>query len=120
MSSTFSSTSRNNGTVFINGKVYTVNDAQPLAEAFIVGPDGVFQAVGTTSEIEATARKDHMTIYDLRGHFVMPGLHDAHVHLLMSSIAASSEIRLPETGLNMYNLAEELKKGQCLQIYSRP
>ena len=113
-----SSNSPDNSLAFIKGRIYTVNDHQSCAEAFIVGPDGLFAAIGSTAEIVAKAQREHLTVHDLKGQFIMPGIHDAHVHLLMSGIASTSQIRLPGEGLNMSNLADEIKKGQCLCKYA--
>lgn len=113
-----SSTNSRDSIAYVNGRVYTVNPAQPWIEAFIVGPDGNISAVGTTSEITAQAHRDRMTIFNLRNRFIMPGIHDAHLHLLYSGLANTSQIRLPEQGLSGANLAEELKKGQCLCKYT--
>ncbi|KAJ9652413.1 hypothetical protein H2198_008334 [Neophaeococcomyces mojaviensis] len=117
MANAFSTASSDNSVAYINGRVYTINDQVPWAEAFIVGPDGTFCAVGTTGEIETKARQQHLTTYDLRGQFVMPGIHDAHVHLLISAIAITSQARLP-IQLTNTNVAEELKKGSCLCKYT--
>jgi len=118
MSSTMSSTSPNNSVAYTNGRVFTINSQAPWAEAFIVAPDGTFVQVGTTAEVEARARQEHLVTFDLRGQFVMPGIHDAHVHMLMSAIAITSQTRLPMEGLNATNVAEELKKGSCLCKYA--
>ncbi|KAK3630592.1 hypothetical protein LTR56_017390 [Elasticomyces elasticus] len=106
-----------NSIAFINGRVYTINDAQPWAEAFIVDSNGCFSMIGSSADITAQAKKDHIITHDLDGEFIMPGIHDAHVHLLMSSMAATSQIRLPGQGLTMSSLADELKKGKCLCKY---
>jgi len=118
MSLAFSSTSPNNGVAYVNGRIYTVNTKAAWAEAFVVAPDGTFTAVGTTAEIETIAHQNNHTIYDFRGQFVMPGIHDAHVHMLLSAIAITSQIRLPMEGLSSTNVAEELKKGSCLCKYA--
>lgn len=112
------SESSDGSTAYINGRVYTVDSQNPWAEAFIVSPRGKFTAVGSTAEITAKAHKDHLVIFDLRGEFIMPGIHDAHVHMLMSGIAMTSQARLPAQSLTNANVAEELKKGSCLCRYS--
>lgn len=38
------------GAAFIHSLLYTANDRQPWAEAFIVFPSGRFEAVGTNKE----------------------------------------------------------------------
>ncbi|MFN8061966.1 MAG: amidohydrolase [Vicinamibacterales bacterium] len=64
--------------VLINGRVFTVDDAQPRAEAFAV-KDGRFIAVGTTADVRnlATSRT---TVIDAAGMTVTPGFIDAHSH----------------------------------------
>ncbi|KAJ9494351.1 hypothetical protein LTR99_000007 [Exophiala xenobiotica] len=118
MTLSISPTTPENSLAYTNGRVYTINSDAPWAEAFIVCPSGTFIAVGTTREIQARARHDKLVIYDLRGQFVMPGIHDAHVHMLLSGVAMTSQIKLPMEGLNSTNVADELKQGSCLCKYA--
>ena len=65
-------------TAFINGKIYTVNEKQPYAEAVIVEGNKI-KLVGTTQE----ARKfiDSSTeVIDLEGKLLLPGFNDSHLH----------------------------------------
>ncbi len=64
--------------VYNNGKIYTVNGAQPWAEAVAVR-DGRFLKVGTTEEVGALVGEKTRVI-DLEGRFVMPGIIDLHTH----------------------------------------
>ena len=64
--------------IYLNGNVYTVNEAQKQAEAFAV-KDGKFLAVGTSKEMSAFKGANTQTI-DLQGQFVMPSLIDEHIH----------------------------------------
>lgn len=66
-------------TVFTNGRIYTVNEAAPWAEAVAI-KDGKLIVVGSNTEVEAVAGSGTEVI-DLGGKFVMPGLVDAHIHL---------------------------------------
>ena len=66
--------------IYTNGKIYTVNPDQEWADAMYV-KNGVIQAIGTTADVEAAAPKNAQTI-DLEGSFVMPGIHDVHMHPL--------------------------------------
>ncbi|MGY3794866.1 amidohydrolase [Aquimarina sp. 433] len=60
-----------------NANVYTVDEAQPKAEAFIV-KDGKFKAIGT---LEALSKTYTFTdSIDAKGKTVLPGLIDAHCH----------------------------------------
>ena len=65
-------------TVYTNGKIYTVNEKQPWAEAVAI-KDGKFLKVGSNADIQAVTGKD-TKIIDLGGKFGMPGIHDTHVH----------------------------------------
>jgi len=69
--------------VFFNGQIYTVNEAAPWADAILV-KDGVIQYVGD----EATAKSmasENASQRDLDGAFMMPGIHDVHMHPLEAS-----------------------------------
>ncbi len=62
----------------VNGRVYTMDEAQPRAEAFAV-KDGRFVAVGTTSEIRNLITR-RTTVVDAAMMTVTPGFIDAHCH----------------------------------------
>ena len=68
-------------TIYTNGKIYTVNEAQPWVEAVAV-KDGKFIKVGTSAEIEAL-QGENTTVVNLDGQFAMPGLGDPHIHPAM-------------------------------------
>ena len=65
-------------TVYTNGKIYTVNEAQPWAEAVAI-KDGKFIVVGS-SEDAAAVKGDATEVIDLAGAFAMPGIGDTHIH----------------------------------------
>ncbi|MBC8088265.1 MAG: amidohydrolase [Phycisphaerae bacterium] len=64
--------------VVINARVYTVDPAQPRAEAFAVS-GGRFVALGRTAEMRAIAGK-HTVLIDAKGMTVVPGFIDTHNH----------------------------------------
>jgi predicted amidohydrolase YtcJ len=66
-------------TVYTNGKIYTVNEKQPWAEAVAI-KDGKFVKVGSNADVKANTGKGTKVI-DLKGQFVVPGFHDTHVHI---------------------------------------
>lgn len=67
-----------NKKAFINGKVYTVNEQQPLAEAvFIEG--NIIKFVGSTEEVKQLIDASTEVI-DLQGKLMLPGFIDDHVH----------------------------------------
>lgn len=64
--------------ILVNGRVYTMDDARPRAEAFAV-KDGRFIAVGSNADIRnlASART---RVIDAAGATVTPGFIDCHCH----------------------------------------
>ena len=65
--------------VYINGNIYTVDEEFSTASALAV-KDGKFIYVG--NDAKAQAYIGPMTfVFDLKGKTVIPGLHDAHVHI---------------------------------------
>ncbi|GGZ90009.1 amidohydrolase [Algibacter mikhailovii] len=64
--------------IYINGKIYTVNESQPWAEAIAI-KDGKFIKVGATTDVNALIG-DNTKVVDLKGQFVMPGITDMHAH----------------------------------------
>ena len=67
-------------TIYMNGKIYTVNEALPWAEAVAI-KGGRFLVVGSNEDVEALTGTDTRVV-DLAGAFVMPGVVDAHIHPL--------------------------------------
>ncbi|MEE9448688.1 MAG: amidohydrolase family protein, partial [Ignavibacteriaceae bacterium] len=65
-------------TAFINGKVFTVNDNQPYAEAVVV-EDGLIKFVGSTSKADNFIN-DQTEVIDLHGKLMLPGFIDSHLH----------------------------------------
>lgn len=80
MLTTFSCTRGNKADlVIINGKVLTINNENPTAEAIAVSGENII-AVGTTRKISNYIRKGTTTVIDAKGRLVIPGFNDAHVH----------------------------------------
>ncbi|MEL6968905.1 MAG: amidohydrolase [Bacteroidota bacterium] len=69
--------------VLFNGTIYTVNESQPWATAVYVR-DGIIRYVGSDEEAKAQASESAEQV-NLRGAFVMPGIHDVHLHPLEAS-----------------------------------
>jgi predicted amidohydrolase YtcJ len=65
--------------VLINGKIVTVDNALPEAEALAVKGDRIFM-VGPTKEIKKFVGKE-TTVIDLEGKLAIPGFIDSHAHL---------------------------------------
>jgi hypothetical protein len=66
--------------VFINGNIYTANDKQPRAEALAVRGDRIV-FVGSNTAVKRY-QGPRTRVIDLRGATVLPGLTDAHCHLI--------------------------------------
>lgn len=64
----------------INGKIYTVNEAQPWAEAIVIQDEKIVY-VGSV-EGANTLLNDDSKVVDLKGKLVLPGIHDTHLHPL--------------------------------------
>ncbi|XRM48201.1 hypothetical protein ABZX51_011135 [Aspergillus tubingensis] len=113
----YSSIDSSNALAFHNGRVYTINSDQPWAEAFIVSPTGVIEHIGSNAAILEIASARGIIQYDLRQRFVMPGIHDAHTHLLVAGLQALNEARI---GFDSTpgNLTSRLAKGSCACAYA--
>lgn len=69
-----------NKKAFINGKIYTVNKNQPIAEAVVVSGNKI---IFTGSGSEAKKFIDGETeIIDLHGRLMLPGFIDGHTHFI--------------------------------------
>jgi predicted amidohydrolase YtcJ len=97
---------------YCSGNVFTADSDGSRVEAFIVSEAGIFAEVGTNSEILDIARRENLPIFDLRSQFVMPGIHDAHVHILLGSLSSSSYLQ-PGLDATMSNIGARLKSPEC-------
>jgi len=74
--------------VYRNGKIYTVVDDQPWAEALAI-KDGRIVFVGSSDDVN-----DHVgtatEVVDLKGRMMLPGFQDAHIHPVSGGIEALS------------------------------
>jgi predicted amidohydrolase YtcJ len=93
----------------INGKVWTVNKAQPEAEAVAVWRDRIL-AVGGTAAIKPLIGPK-TRVLDLKGRRVVPGFYDSHVHFL------GSGQRLSEVALK--DAADEAEFGRRLRAFDQ-
>lgn len=75
-------------TLITGGKVWT-GDPKRTAEAVAIAADGTILAVGSIADLKAFS--DHNTeVIDAKGGFVMPGIHDGHLHSLGGAESALS------------------------------
>lgn len=66
--------------IFYNGKIYTMEESQPLAEAVAV-KDGIIIRVGSNEEI-LKLKTEETVLHNLDGKTMLPGFCDSHMHLL--------------------------------------
>lgn len=84
--------------IYMNGRVYETettrnaggpargSEGHSYAEAMAI-KEGKILAVGQSREILKDYRGARTEVVDLKGHFVMPGFNDAHVHLASAGLA---------------------------------
>lgn len=100
-------------TVYLNARIYTANAAQPWATAMLV-KNRKISVVGTEAQVLASATAG-TEIIDLQGRMVMPGIHDAHLHLLFSGLKFRFEPRIRPQASSQ-QIVEDLQSCTC----SRP
>lgn len=79
--------------IYQNGTVITMVDAQPLAEAVAVR-SGKIMAVGSAAELEALAGPNTRRV-DLNGKTLLPGFVDSHGHAYVMGLQATTANLLP-------------------------
>ncbi|MCA9737455.1 MAG: amidohydrolase [Gemmatimonadetes bacterium] len=93
-----------------NGTVYTMDDAQPTAQAFAVR-HGRFLAVGSTDDIDALRGPDTQVI-DAAGLTVVPGFIDAHSHPSGGGLSALKNV---DTNLGSIARIQEALRARAQQ-----
>ncbi|AYB30452.1 amidohydrolase [Chryseolinea soli] len=74
--------------ILFNGKIFTANPNQPVAEAVALSGDKII-AVGSMVDVQK-ALKGETTQIDLQGKFLLPGLIDSHNHALSGGKSLSA------------------------------
>lgn len=106
--------------VVYNAKVWTGDPANPTADSFLI-ESGKFVAVGSGLEKDRSAQPETHTKYlDARGARIVPGLIDAHLHLLGGGLQLSRiNLRdVPDRAAFIAALAEHARqtpRGQWIQ-----
>lgn len=95
-------------TVFTGGNVYTLDDANPSAEAVAV-KDGRIIYVGNADGAKAFVGADTEVI-DTTGKMVMPGFISAHDHLIASSWTS--------LGVNLYDAKDKEETLKLIKEYA--
>ncbi len=65
--------------VIINGKVFTIDEENPVVQAIAIKGETII-AAGTTKEISGYIDQNITKIINAGGRLVLPGFNDAHVH----------------------------------------
>lgn len=105
--------------ILLNADIYTVNEAQPWADAIAIA-DGRIIYVGD----EAGARElqgENTNVIDLDGKFVLPGFQDAHIHPLEgASLETFFGCRLEELSNRVNNPEQWLEYLKTCNDLERP
>jgi predicted amidohydrolase YtcJ len=96
--------------VLTNGKVVTVDEDLPLAEAVAVKGHTIL-AVGSTEEIQALAGAETQTI-DLQGRLAVPGFVDSHGHYMS---LGHSKLILDLTGVRSWGEIVSMVEDAAVQ-----
>ena len=92
--------------VYLNGKIYTSDENQAWVEAVAI-KDGKFIYTGDNEGARKYIGVSTSTS-DLKGKMAMPGIHDAHSHMLWGGLNKLFECRLP-LGAGLEKLIAKLK-----------
>lgn len=98
--------------VLFNGPIYTLDPTQPVVRAVAIR-DGRILAAGTEGRVQAAVAGQRGETINLRGRAVVPGLTDAHVHILFQGLAAR-EARLGEAMTLEAALASIAERNRAL------
>ncbi len=104
--------------VLVNGRVYTMDDQRPKAEAFAV-KNGRFVAVGSSKQIRELAASGTQVI-DADGMTVVPGFIDAHTHPASAGVSELRDVNcdlrsIAEIKEAIHARAEKTPKGRWVK-----
>ncbi|MBI2846135.1 MAG: amidohydrolase, partial [Chloroflexi bacterium] len=91
------------GLLLVNGRIYTMDPAQPLAEAMAVQGSRILD-VRKNSDFEDLIKNRGWEVVDLEGRSVLPGFIDSHAHLQRFAL------RLVEVNLEGEESKEEIMR----------
>jgi len=69
-------------TVFINGKIFTCDDKNPLAEAVVIESNKISFVGSTNDALKKISLDEANEVIDLNGKLMLPGFIDNHVHFI--------------------------------------
>lgn len=77
--------------LFVNGRITTLSKDNTEVSAVAV-KDGRFLAAGSEAQVMAF-KGDGTRVIDLKGHTVIPGLNDSHIHVIREGLNYNMELR---------------------------
>lgn len=102
---------QNAATIYFNADILTLVDAAPVANAVAVR-DGRILAVGDLKDARAVAGSQ-VTLRDMKGRTIVPGLIDAHGHFAgVARVLSLADLQPPPSG-GVSNIAELLSALQA-------
>jgi hypothetical protein len=98
-------------TIVYNGRIATLDPLAPEASAVAIR-EGRFLAVGNEQSVSAQAGPDTIRI-DLKGHTVIPGLNDSHIHVIRGGLNFTMELRwdgVPSLAIALRMLKDQARR----------
>lgn len=104
--------------IITNAKVWTGDDAHPIAQAVAVLGERI-TAVGSSAEI-GTLRDDHTKVIDAGGKLLLPGFNDVHVHFVeggagLDSVHLNDATSQEEFARRIAAKAKVIPKGEWIR-----
>ena len=93
--------------LFINGKIFTANKNMPFADTILV-ENGTIKWIGNKDNF--TTDGNAYDIVDMKGHRVLPGLIDAHMHPIQLANTTKQIACLPPETNSIEDLIKHIKK----------
>src|SRR5699024_1563776 len=90
-----------------NGTMIDGNGGQPISDAAVLINDNVIEEVGKLSEMAIP--EERVAEVDAQGGFILPGMIDTHVHLLMEIEAMEKQLTTPFS-YQFYNAAQNMRR----------
>jgi len=101
-------------TLFINGVIYTADSEQSVASSLAVKDDILLYVGDLDTAEQFIGAETH--VVDLKGNMIIPGLHDAHIHL--AGIVETETCDLASQSFSLEALVPRLKK--CINRLQLP
>ncbi len=102
--------------ILVNGHITTLSKDNPEVSAVAV-KDGRFLAVGSEAHVMAF-KGNESRVVDLKGHRVVPGLNDSHIHVIREGLNFNMELRwdgVPSLADAMRMLREQARRTPAPQ-----